>query len=61
MMHRSENLAKMCFTFLQLRIHLFTEFFVTFEEFFGSMTVTACSMIMFKVLQFSWVIAQKEN
>jgi hypothetical protein len=36
-------------------------FFVTFEEFFGSMMVTACSMIMFKVLQVSWVIAQKEN
>jgi hypothetical protein len=36
-------------------------FFVTFEEFFGSMMATACSVIMFKVLQVSWVIAQKEN
>lgn len=39
----------------------FHRVFLTFEEFFGSMMATACSMIMFKVLQVSWVIAQKES
>lgn len=62
MTHRSEDLAKMCSTFLQSRIHPFHRVFLKLlKSFFGSMMATACSMIMFKVLQVSWVIAQKEN